>query len=130
MTELPVDRLPLVIGVTGHRDLRDQDVLLCYDVKAAAWHPIKIAKYFFGDLSWSPDSSSLYFDTIGGDESGYFRLRIRDFKVEKIADLSKIRKFPNQFGPGTWTGLAPGEALLLPRDISTWEIYALDLDYP
>jgi hypothetical protein len=26
MTELPVDRLPLVIGVTGHRDLRDQDV--------------------------------------------------------------------------------------------------------
>jgi hypothetical protein len=26
MTELPVDRLPLVIGVTGHRDLRDQDL--------------------------------------------------------------------------------------------------------
>jgi hypothetical protein len=24
--ELPVDRLPLVIGVTGHRDLRDEDV--------------------------------------------------------------------------------------------------------
>jgi hypothetical protein len=26
MTQSPLDRLPLVIGVTGHRDLRDQDI--------------------------------------------------------------------------------------------------------
>jgi dipeptidyl aminopeptidase/acylaminoacyl peptidase len=105
------------------------DGLMLYDVKAATWHPINIPNHFFGYLSWSPDSSSLYFDTVSSD-AAYYRLRIRDSKVEKIADLSKIRKFPSQFGPGSWTGLGPGEALLLPRDISTWEIYALDLAYP
>jgi Tol biopolymer transport system component len=107
----------------------DNAQLMLYDVKAASWHPIKIPAHFFGYLSWSPDSSSVYFDTVTSG-AAYYRLRIRDSKVEKIADLSKLRKFPNQFGPGVWTGLAPGETLLIPRDISTWEIYALDLEYP
>ncbi len=107
------------------------DQLMLYNVKAAAWRPIDIPKHSFGYLSWSPDSSSIYFDTVSSD-AAFYRLRIRDSKVEKIADLSKIRKFPNQFGPGagSWTGLAPGEIPLIPRDISTWEIYALDLEYP
>jgi hypothetical protein len=45
-------------------------------------------------------------------------------------DLKKIRLFTSQFGPGSWTGRAPGQIPLLPRDISTQEIYAFDLQLP
>ena len=50
--------------------------------------------------------------------------------MEKLADLKKMRLFASQFGGGSWTGLGPGEVPLLPRDISTQEIYAFDLQLP
>jgi len=58
------------------------------------------------------------------------RLRISDSKLEKLVDLNKIRRFPDQFSPSSWTGLGPGEVLMLPRDISAQEIYAFDLQLP
>ena len=85
----------------------------------------------FGYLAWSDDSSSIYFDTLETGASAYFRFRISDSKLEKLADLNKIKRYNDQFGSGSsWTGLGPGETLLLPRDISTQEIYALDLQLP
>lgn len=56
--------------------------------------------------------------------------RISDAKLERLADLRKIKGFPIQFGQGTWTGLGPGDVPLLSRDISTEEIYAFDLQLP
>ena len=63
-------------------------------------------------------------------DNGYYRLRLSDLKLEKLVDLRKIRRFPGQFGPGSWTGLGPGDVPLVPRDISTQEIYSLDLQLP
>lgn len=34
------------------------------------------------------------------------------------------------FGPGSWTGLRPGDVLLTVRDISPQEIYAFDVQWP
>jgi|SRR5579872_168394 len=50
----------------------------------------------------------------------------------KLADLKQIRVFPDPFGGtgSSWTGLGLGETLLVPRDISTQEIYAFDLQFP
>jgi hypothetical protein len=50
--------------------------------------------------------------------------------MEKIADLKNARLFRGQFGPGSWTGLGPGDVPLFPRDISTQEIYGFDLQLP
>jgi hypothetical protein len=44
--------------------------------------------------------------------------------------LKKIPRFGDQFGAGSWTGLAPGAVPILPRDISTQEIYSFDLQLP
>jgi hypothetical protein len=46
-------------------------------------------------------------------------LRISDSKLEQIADLNKIERFPDQFTASSWTGLGPDEVMVLPRDIST-----------
>jgi len=110
----------------------DNAGLMLYDFKSQQWRQIKLdlGTSVLGYLSWSPDSSSVYFDTVLGENSGYYRVRIRDAKVEKVADFKRLRQFGGQFGTGSWTALAPGENLMLPRDISTQEIYAFDLQLP
>jgi Tol biopolymer transport system component len=106
------------------------DKLLLYDVTAKQWRPVATGLSSFGYLTWSHDSAYLYFDTIMSATNGYYRLRVGDSKLEKLVDTSKIRLFPDQFGPGSWTGLGPGDVPLFPRDISTWEIYAFDWQLP
>ncbi len=103
--------------------------LMLYDVKTQTWRQLRL-NLSFGYLAWSRDSAYVYFDTFLNKETGYYRIRISDGKVEKIADLKNARLFRGQFGPGSWTGLGPGEVPLFPRDISAQEIYAFDLQLP
>jgi Tol biopolymer transport system component len=110
---------------------QDGNKLMLCNLKDYQWRQLDTTLNSFGYLAWSRDSAYVYFDTILRSDSGYYRLRIRDAKVEKVADLSKIKGFPIQFGAtGTWTGLGPGDVPLLSRDISTEEIYAFDLQLP
>jgi eukaryotic-like serine/threonine-protein kinase len=108
----------------------DGNNLMLYDVKAEKWRQLDSKLQSFGYLAWSHDSAYVYFDTFLSSDAGYFRMRISDSKLERLADLKKIRQFPSQFGPGSWTGLAPGENFILSRDISTQEIYEFDLQLP
>jgi len=85
---------------------------------------------FMGYLAWSADSRFVYFDTMLDKDPAYHRLRISDGKLETVADLKQIRTFPSQFGPGSLTGLGPGDVPLFVRDTSSQEIYALDLQIP
>ena len=105
------------------------DQLMLYNVQEKKWRQLG-SNLSFGYLAWSHDSAFIYFDTFLTKDAGYFRIRVSDAKVEKIADLNNARLFRGQFGPGSWTGLAPGEIPLFPRDISTQEIYAFDLQLP
>jgi serine/threonine protein kinase/Tol biopolymer transport system component len=109
---------------------QDGNKLMLYAVKDQKWRQLEIKLDSFGYLAWSHDSAYVYFDTVLRSDSGYYRVRISDAKLEKLADFRKIRTFPDQFGPGTWTGLGPGDVSVLPRDISTQEIYAFDLQLP
>jgi len=108
----------------------DGNKLMLFDVKNQTWRQLDIKLDSFGYLAWSHDSSYVYFDTILRSDSGYYRFRISDSKLERIADLKKIHEFTGQFGIGTWTGLGPGDIFLIPRDISTQEIYSFDLQLP
>jgi serine/threonine protein kinase/Tol biopolymer transport system component len=110
---------------------QDGSKLMLCNVKDHRWRQLDMKVNSFGYLAWSHDSAYVYFDTILRSDSGYYRVRISDTKLEKLADLSKIKGFPIQFGGnGTWTGLGPGDIPLLSRDISTQEIYAFDLQLP
>ena len=107
------------------------DVLMLFDVKAQRWRALPVhIDGFFGYLAWSPDSAYVYFDNQPNHDPGYFRLRISDGKLERVVSLKEIRAFRSQFGPGSWSGLGPGETPLFVRNISTQEIYALDWQFP
>jgi serine/threonine protein kinase len=108
----------------------DNSTLMLYDTQAQTWKKLLKRPELIGYITWSRDSTSLYFDTIVTQQPAFYQLRVRDAKLDRIVDLKSYRLFPNQFGPGSWTGLAPGDAPLFVRDISTSEIYAFDVDFP
>jgi len=107
----------------------DGNKLLLLDLKTNQWTPLTHSN-FLGYLAWSADSRYLYFDTALEQNPTYRRLHVPDGKLETIVDLKRIRMFPSQFGPGSWTGLGPGDTPIFVRDISAQEIYALDLQLP
>jgi hypothetical protein len=51
------------------------------------------------------------------------RVRIRDLKLERVADLKNFRETGYL---GLWLGLASDDSLLILRDTGTQEVYALD----
>lgn len=136
-----LSQLPGSVGIFGPRwspsgryimciTAGGNDKLMLYDVKSTKWHEIKSDIHSFGYLTWSADSNYVYFDTFLSGSNGFYRLRIRDEKFEKIADMGRLRQYRDQFGPGSWTGLGLADVPIVPRDISTQEIYAFDLELP
>ena len=77
-----------------------------------------------GYPSWSHDGQYLYFDSKHSRDSALSRIRLSDRKVERLADLSGIPRFWGQLAE--WTGIGPDDSLLLTRDASNEEVYAID----
>ena len=74
-----------------------------------------------GCPSWSWDGEFLFFES----DSWVWRVRIRDRKLERIANLDGIRVA----GWG-WFAAAPNNSFVTARDAGTEEIYALDWEAP
>ena len=74
-----------------------------------------------GYPSWSADSQYIYFENNGSTE--WYRVRIKDGKVEQMASISGLKMSPAGLG---WIGLTPDGSLISARDAGSSEIYALD----
>jgi len=72
--------------------------------------------------NWSKDSNYVYF-LHEEDQPSVMRVRIRDHKLERVADLKSFRRTGYL---GLWLGLAPDDSPLLLRDTGAQDIYALD----
>jgi eukaryotic-like serine/threonine-protein kinase len=82
-----------------------------------------------GYPNWSHDGKYIYYDTQLGNEAGFYSVRISDHKVERITNFKDVQRA--SCGPfGAWAGLAPDDSPLVLRDVSSQEIYALDLQFP
>jgi hypothetical protein len=103
--------------------------LLLLDVETQKLRPLADKIGTIGYLAWSPDSAYVYFDTLLNPKPSYYRLRVKDGKLEPLVDLKQLRMFGSQFGPGSWTGIDPNQNPLFVRDISAQEIYALDVEF-
>src|SRR5450432_4646528 len=65
----------------------DGNKLMLYDVRSEKWRQLDVNLQSFGYLTWSHDSAYVYFDTFLSSDAGYFRVRISDSKLERLADL-------------------------------------------
>lgn len=75
-----------------------------------------------GTPNWSPNGEFLFFVRDGS----YWRLRVRDLKMELAGRLKDI----TLADWGWWFTLAPNDSIVVARHVGAGDIYALDLELP
>ena len=102
----------------------NSESLVLFDFTTQKW--MELARESPGFPNWSKDGQYVYFQRFS-NEPAVMRVRIRDRKLERVADLKNFR-LAGFFG--NWLGLAPDDSPLLLRDTGTQEVYALDWQAP
>jgi Tol biopolymer transport system component len=108
---------------------QDSKRLLIYDFKTQQWSNWLTEEGAVGFINWSRDSKYLYYDSIFTEHASFRRIRVGSSRSELVADLKNIRRYAGPVA-GWWSGIAPDGSPLFSRDLSTDEIYALDLNLP
>jgi Tol biopolymer transport system component len=98
----------------------DSRSLMLFDFETQKWE--EIAKVTLGFPNWSKSGEYVYF-LHEENQPSVMRVRIRDHKLERVADLKNFRQAGFW---SVWLGMAPDDSPLLLRDTGTQEIYALD----
>jgi serine/threonine protein kinase len=107
----------------------DSRQLFIFDLQTKKWSKWYEAKEgMLGYPLWASDSSSIYFATYYTSRPSVQRVRLGENVSEMVFDLDGHARLGGYWG--AWSGVTPdGEALFV-RDISSKEIYALDVELP
>jgi len=101
--------------------------LLLYDFKTKKWSDW--TSELIGFPNWSHDGTYLYYDSPFTDHPTFRRIKVGQTHSELVADLKGIVRYSVAPAFG-WSGSAPDGSALFSRNMSTDEIYALDLALP
>jgi serine/threonine protein kinase/Tol biopolymer transport system component len=107
----------------------DSKKLVLFDSQTGKWSDWINDPEAIGFPNWSRDGNYLYYDTISTDHPTYRRVGVGQTRSELVVDLKDLRRFSVAL-IGAWSGLAPDGSALFVRDLSTDEIYSLDLELP
>ena len=98
--------------------------LMLFDTQSGKWRDLSVD--LINNPTWSHNGKYIYFDKLGAESnSGIFRVRISDGKLERVATFNGMRR-----AAYWWSGVAPDDSPIVLRDIGTQEIYALDVEWP
>jgi Tol biopolymer transport system component len=106
----------------------DSKKLLLFDFKTQKWTDWINEPGAIGFPTWSRDGTYVYYDTWSTKNTAFRRVEVGETRSEFLIDLKNLRRYGGH-GWG-WSGLAPDDSALLVRDVSTDEIYSLDLELP
>jgi Tol biopolymer transport system component/DNA-binding winged helix-turn-helix (wHTH) protein len=106
----------------------DSKKLLLYDFKTQKWTDWINETGAIGFPAWSRDGRYVYYDTTATRKSSFRRVKVGETRSEFLIDLKNLRRY-GDYG-WAWSGLAPDDSALLVRDMSTDEIYSLDVELP
>jgi eukaryotic-like serine/threonine-protein kinase len=118
----PDGRFVAALGVNTY-------AVMIFDFTTHEW--TKAFPSLAGYETFSHDGKYLYFlNLLATDlKPRVLRLRMSDRKIEEVVDLQKAGPLFNGRS-SNWFGLAPDDSPLVTRDISSQEIYALEMDWP
>jgi serine/threonine protein kinase/Tol biopolymer transport system component len=103
----------------------DFKTLLRFDVAAKRWTKwIQEPEGLISFPAWSSDSKYVYYQNL----NDYRRVALAQSASELVTSLKDLRMFGWRWG--AWSTVAPDGSPLFVRDISTHEIYALDVKWP
>jgi Tol biopolymer transport system component/DNA-binding winged helix-turn-helix (wHTH) protein len=106
----------------------DSKKLLLYDFKTQKWTDWINEPGAIGFPTWSQDGRYVYYDNTSTEKSAFLRVKVGQTRSEFITDLRDMHRY-GKYG-WAWSGLAPDDSPLLVRDMSTDEIYSLDVELP
>jgi eukaryotic-like serine/threonine-protein kinase len=102
----------------------DSKTLLLFDFSTKQWK--ELAKGSLGWLNWSHDSQYVYV-LDSRQKNAVIRVRVRDGKLEQVADL---KDFPATGRYGGALALTPEDEPVLLRDTGTQDVYSVDWRTP
>jgi serine/threonine protein kinase len=101
--------------------------LKLYDFRTRQWSDWLDEGAAINYPTWSSDGQYVFFDTIFASQTSYRRVKVGSHKSEALFDLKDLRRFRGPWG--LWGGMAPDGSALFVRDLSSQEIYALDVNW-
>ncbi len=107
----------------------DSKRLMLFDFKTQKWSEWINEAGVVGFPTWARDSNYLYYDVGSTDHPTFRRAKVGQTKSEFVLDLTNLDRYGDNL-IGQWSGLAPDGSPLFVRDLSTQEVYALDLELP
>ncbi len=102
--------------------------LMLYDFNRHAWQELIKAAGVAQYPEWSEDGRCVYFHAQVPKKAPEQRVCLADRKIETIVDMGSGNTLV--WDVGIWTGVGPDGSIYALRDISTEEIYALDVKFP
>jgi len=108
---------------------QDSTKLLLFNFKTQKWSNWITEPGAFGFPNWSPAGPYLYYDIAFSDHPTFHRIQVGQTRSELLADLKALTRFKSR-AAGPWSNVSPDGSALFVRDLSTDEIYALDLELP
>jgi eukaryotic-like serine/threonine-protein kinase len=101
---------------------------MLYDFQTRKWSEWFTETGNINYSEWSADSRYLVWDNAANTDPKCRRIKVGETHIEDLFSLKELRRF---FGPfGFWSGQAPDDSRIFIRDVSTQDIYALDVDLP
>lgn len=105
----------------------DFNRIVLYDFATQKWQDLVTSRN--GYPNWTADSKCVIFSNPFAKELPVYRVCLADKKMQHITDLTAAG-YLAQGHFGWWTGIAPDGSILALRDISSEELYALDVKLP
>ena len=113
-----------LVALTG-----DSKKLMLFDLTTQKWSEwLHVEDGTVGYPVWAPDSKSIYIERFYGTEPSMHRLKLGENRSRRFLTWNDLHRFGGIWG--TWSGIAPDGSVLVVRDVSSHEIYALDLQLP
>jgi Tol biopolymer transport system component len=107
----------------------DYKTLMLYEFATQKWSKWVAERGNIAYMTWSKDSKYLYFDNFFTDHPTSRRIKLGDTHSEELFKLTGLHQYQGT-PSGTWSGLAPDGSKLYVQDLSTQEVYALDVEFP
>jgi Tol biopolymer transport system component/DNA-binding winged helix-turn-helix (wHTH) protein len=103
-----------------------QTELRLFDIKTNRWSSLASGEMLSYN-EWSHDGRYVYMRLIRDGSGEVVRVRVKDRKLEYVLSLKDFPMLTDLWA--NWTGLTPDDAVLLMRNRSVQEIYALKLQF-
>lgn len=107
----------------------DSRRLMLFDFTVQKWSEwLRTEDGTVGYPVWTKDGKSLYIERFYGAEPSLHKINLGETRSQQVLAWQGFRRFGGVWG--TWSGIAPDGSVLSVHDLSTQEIYALDVKLP